>query len=180
MDPLSITASIIAIVGAVTQTYDIIKKISGLPKAFEEVNRQLPIVDQTLRAAKSRLRRGPDPTDEEDATITAILEPCKQKADKLKEIFEELKTKSQSSGDSALWGKIRIIYFKVLAGTKANRVESLMGDILKGTKLLALNQVFKLAMTQDLVAIEKAIENLAAVEPSLPDSDFEGSGTINA
>ncbi|EPS38544.1 hypothetical protein H072_7653 [Dactylellina haptotyla CBS 200.50] len=180
MDPLSAIASTIAIIQAISKSYEIIKKISGLPAAFEEVNRQLPIVDQTLRNAKSRLRRDPDPTDEEESIISSIINPCQEKAGKLKEIFDKLQAQFETENGPVLWGKIRTTYRKVLAGTKAHRVESLMSDILKDTELLARNQIFKLAMAQDLAAIEKAIENLGSVGPSLPESDFEGSGTINA
>ncbi|KAF3902587.1 hypothetical protein ABW21_db0207830 [Orbilia brochopaga] len=180
MDPLSVVASTIAIVQALSKTYEIIKKTAGLPGAFEEVSQQLPIVDHTLRNARSRLRRGPDPTDEEEAVIIAILKPCQEKLEKLKQIFEKLQEKCQHDGGPTIWKKMQGTYHRVLAGAKANRVETLMEDILKSIKMLALNQVFKLAMAQDLTDIDNSINKIASVEPSLPDSEFEGSGTINA
>ncbi|KAK6535483.1 hypothetical protein TWF694_001939 [Orbilia ellipsospora] len=179
MDPLSIIASTIAIFGAISKTYDTIKKISGLPEAFEEVKRQVPIVNQILRGATLQLAQGLELNDEETASVLAIVNPCKEKAEKLENIFKKLQDKCQAEGGPLLWkDRIRNTYHSVLAGTKANKVERLMEDILKGAKLLALNQVFKTG--QDLTAIEKAIESLAIVEPSIPDSELEGAGIINA
>ncbi|KAK7427616.1 hypothetical protein QQZ08_005891 [Neonectria magnoliae] len=176
MDPLSIIASTIGIVGAIAQAYEVVKTISGLPKAFEEVNQQLPVVDRTLRAAKSRLRRDPDPTDEEEAAITSILKTCHDKATKLHQIFDELGKKRKGKGEAVSWEKIRSAYQKVLAGLKANRVEALMQEILKSIKMLALHQVFQAVTKEDLMEIEKAITRLSQVPPSLDDSEFDNTG----
>ncbi|KAJ6258214.1 hypothetical protein Dda_7133 [Drechslerella dactyloides] len=59
-------------------------------------------ISKTLRNAKSRLGQGPDPTNEEDAIILAIIKPCQEKAEKLKETFEKLRDKCESEGNPAL------------------------------------------------------------------------------
>lgn len=50
-----------------------------------------------------------------------------------------------------------------MAGAKANRVETLMGDIMKSIKNLALNQVFEAVTRKDLKAIEQAVEKLSKI-----------------
>jgi hypothetical protein len=176
MDPLSIIASTISVVGAIVQTYEVVKTILGLPDAFKEVEKQLPIVEKTLRAAKSRLRKGPDPTDEEDAALASILKTCQDKATKLKGIFEKLQKKCKADAQATSWPKLRSVYRTALAGQKANRVEALMQEILKSIKALALHQVFQAVTTEDLKEIEKAIAKLARVPPSLDDSEFDSAG----
>lgn len=180
MDPVSIIASTIAIIGAITTAYQVVKTISNLPSAFEEVNKQLPLVERTLRAADSRLREAPEPTEKDNAAIAEIVKTCQEKATKLREIFEELEKKRESDTGAVSWTKVRAAYCRVLAGVKAHRVETVMEDILKSTKRLALNQVFQAATKGDLKEIEKAIEELARVQPSLDDSDFDGAEGITA
>lgn len=62
---------------------------------------------------------------------------------------------------------------------KGNRVETLMQDILKGLRALAVNQLFRTATQSQMAKLEEAIEKLSHVESSIPDSDFESSGTHN-
>jgi len=180
MDPLSIVASTIGIIGAISKSYEVVKTILNLPSAFEEVNKQLPLVNRTLRAAMLRLENGPAPTDDEKAQITDIVKICQDKADKLVKIFQELEKKRKSDAEAVSWVKLRATYRKVLAGLKAHRVEALMQEILKSVKNLALNQVFEAATKADLKEIEKAIKDLSQVQPSLEDSEFEGTGGIIA
>ncbi|KAG9237869.1 hypothetical protein BJ875DRAFT_114429 [Amylocarpus encephaloides] len=54
-----------------------------------------------------------------------------------------------------------------------------MEGILKGLKDLAINQLFKTATQSQMVRLEKAIQELSEVEPSVLDSDFGDSGPLN-
>ncbi|KAK6355214.1 hypothetical protein TWF696_004331 [Orbilia brochopaga] len=197
MDPFSIIASTFTVIDATVNAYKVIQKISGLPKAFEVVNERVPFVKQTLEKAATRLLEDPKPSSEEKAAITAIVKPCQEKIDKLNEIFEKLekkcskrskalphqsddKSSEPAKSETILWSKFHGAYYEALAGIKANRVESLMGEILKGIQLLALNQIFKLTMEERLTKIRDGIDEIANVEPSLPDSYFDSVGTIHA
>jgi hypothetical protein len=53
-----------------------------------------------------------------------------------------------------------------------------MKDFMEGLQKLALIELF--GMQKDLGAIEKAIKELSDVEPSLPDTELEQSGTTYA
>ena len=75
MDPLSITASIIGIIGGINATYKIIKTIKDLPKAFDEVQNDFPLVLRILRSAQDRLCDGQEISDDERDAILVILKP---------------------------------------------------------------------------------------------------------
>jgi hypothetical protein len=177
MDPLSIIASAISIIEGIYVAYGAVEEIAGLPAAIDAVRSKVPIAEQTLRAARTRLRRDPEPSDEEMAAIVAIIKPCEEKTSQLKSIFEKLGDKAKKD---ASWEKVRRAYLSVLAGLKGNRVESLMQDIMKGMETLANYQVFQTAMKDDLVEIEKAIKELSAVLPSMDESDIVASNAMNA
>lgn len=179
MDPLNIIASVIAICGAITKTYETIDKITGLPKAFDQVQKDLPFVRNILDRAQERLNNS-EPTDDQRKAILAVAKPCDDKAKELKRIFDELETKCKQDQDVKSWARVRLLYREALRGVKAHRVESLMNDILKGVEKLAWNEVFRLAMQEDLEGIQKAIEELSKVQPSLDDSEFDTIGTIHA
>ncbi|KAI0506286.1 hypothetical protein F5B22DRAFT_454819 [Xylaria bambusicola] len=179
MDPLSITASALGIIGALATTWKSLKKVKDLPKVFAEVERGLPLVRQILEAANSSLRQNPT----EDDAVTATLMRCKERLDDLHKIFTELDKNCKEKGDNnnpVSWKQARSIYRRILASVKAPLVESLMEEILKDTRNLALNQVFLLGPAVDVKDLETAIEKLSNMEPSLPNSELGSAGITNA
>jgi hypothetical protein len=180
MDPLSAIGSLVGIIDAIFSTYKTIKEITGLPKAFDEIGKGVPLIQCILRDARERLVEGPDVTDEEANVVEAILTPCHDKLLKLQQIFKQVAKAAKKEERSKDWAKIWAAYGKALRGIKAHRVETLMSDIMEGVKKLALSQVFKTVMKKDLAGIEEAIEKLSEVPQSLPDSEIETAGTINA
>ncbi|KPM38322.1 hypothetical protein AK830_g8241 [Neonectria ditissima] len=179
MDPVSAIASVIGIIGGIAKTYEIIDKIVGLPKAFDEVKKDLPLVQSILNDAQESLSGSELPAEQSQA-IMAVIKPCSDKAKELQRIFDEVKAKFREDEDAKDWAVVRGVYRKAVRGIKAYRVEALMDEILKGLKKLALGQVFSSTIRKGLKAIETAIEELAKVEPSLADSEFDGPGTIHA
>jgi hypothetical protein len=87
MDPLSITASIIGIIGGVSVMSKTIKKIKNLPKAFKEVQNNLPLVLSMLRGAQNSLIDEKELTDDEKKAVLAILQPSHDKAKELERVF---------------------------------------------------------------------------------------------
>jgi hypothetical protein len=138
MDPLSITASIIGIIGGVSATCNTIKEIKGLPKAFDEVQNDLPLVLRTLQSAEDRLRDDQETTEDEKNDVVAFLLPSHDKAHELQRVFDEVKKECEKDKDAKDWVKARSVYHKALRGMKASRVEQLMKDILGGMKKLAV------------------------------------------
>ena len=85
MDPLSIIASIIAIIQAISSTHKAIQHLKGLPKEFNEVNQNLPLVQDTLGLVHDRLKVV-DLDESSKKTIGPIVSGCKEKAKKLRDI----------------------------------------------------------------------------------------------
>jgi len=175
MDPLSVIASTIAVAQAISSTYKAIQHVKGLPKAFNEVNQSLPLVEQTLEAARSQLLVAS--LDEASAkAIEPVIKGCQEKANALLAIFQKIDNGKKDTKNGWVTELYRTV---VIPLGKAHRVEALMKDILKGLKDLAINQLFKTATQSQMARLEKAIQELSEVEPSVSDSDFEDSGALN-
>ncbi|KAF3937074.1 hypothetical protein ABW19_dt0204540 [Dactylella cylindrospora] len=174
MDALSIIASTIAIAQAIGATYKAIQNLKGIPKAFKEVSDSLPLVLDTLNAAQKRLQNSnPDPGSVK--IIEPIINSCREKANVILEIFQKIEKEKKDAGDWSVLGLYRTTVRKL---GKASRVESLMQEILKSLKDLAINQIFKSVTQSQITSLEDAIDKLSNVEPSLPDTDFEDSGRV--
>jgi hypothetical protein len=180
MDPLSIAASTITILGAISTTFKTLKTIKQLPEAFDKVQNDLPLVEGILRSAENRLGDDQNATDEDKNAALQVLRPTFEKAQELHRVFNAMQDECKKDQGAKDWAKLRGVYHKAVRGFKASRVEHLMKDILENMKKLALSQIFKSADQFDIQALEKAIQDLANVEPSLPDSEFLPDGQIAA
>jgi hypothetical protein len=99
--------------------------------------------------------------------LKKLLQGCEAKTKDLCKIFEKIEARPEKKS-------VLDMYKKVVLKLKSGRVETLMGDILKDLEVLGTYAVFKDAVAPKVVELEKAKEELAKVEPSLPDSMFEG------
>ncbi|KAM4060446.1 hypothetical protein HRG_001994 [Hirsutella rhossiliensis] len=151
----------IDIIKLISELHDAIKSFEGLPKAFQHVNEQLPLVLDTLTRAKERVPQLEATT---RVFVKEKLQQCEKKASELLEIFKYLK---ETQGNS-----IMNVYKRVVKTIgKRGRVEDLMKDILSSVKELSENQVFQLAGQVD--KLQNALDTLAQVIPSLADSEME-------
>lgn len=75
MDPLSIIVSSLTPISAVAATYDSVKTISDLPKAFDKVHEDVPPLEIILRKAVAKVNDS-ILTDDEQQAIVAIAKPC--------------------------------------------------------------------------------------------------------
>jgi len=185
MDPLSLTIATITLVEGISSTYKAIQHLKGLPKAFQKVNESLPLVEETLKSAEETLRsRGTLPRDVAKP-IQNTINTCHKKTEALLTIFQKIEDQNKEyreRKDGKEWS-VMDIYLPILQTwgrmAKAHRVEALMQDTLNALKVLAINQVFKTATHTQVARLEVAIEELAKVEPSVPDSDSDDGGTVN-
>ncbi|KFY88696.1 hypothetical protein V500_06177 [Pseudogymnoascus sp. VKM F-4518 (FW-2643)] len=172
---LGIISGIISIIDATKQVYDAVEDEAGLPTNFKKSATKLPLISKLLDDADKYVNSVDEST---KATFVPTLESCKDRATQLQELFEKVIPKD---GDSR-WDR----YSKAaLSIGKGGRVESLLGGILKDLQLLATRfpEVTTLRGKDDLA---KAIEEVAKMEPSLPEG-FEqapayahyGSGAQN-
>lgn len=155
----------------IVEAYDLIKDLRGLPEAFMEVNKQLPLVEQTLRDAKSPAKKLKSADDVK--ALETVLYSCDGKADKLLQIFAKVGKKSKDQYDSSVYRKVAIKQGK-------HRVETLMDGILEDLGVLVAHKIFPTEVQRQVEPLAKAREELAKVSPSLGDSDLtEKAGTAN-
>ncbi|KAH6664761.1 WD domain-containing protein [Plectosphaerella plurivora] len=174
MDPLSIIASTIAIVGVVASSSKAIQSIKGLPSEFKEVNQNLPLVQDTLVLARDRLKDGDGVALDESSknAIEPVLSGCETKARMLQEIFDKIEKGAKDSGGSGL----DLYRTALLRLGKAHRVETLLRDIIKSLDLLATNQFFRASIKRGKLV--DAEDELSGLQSSVPDSEFESAGNV--
>lgn len=177
MDPLSIIASTIAIVQATAATYNVIHKLSGLPKEFVEVSRRFPLAEDTLRLLRNQLRAQTVDEASENA-LEPCVTGCEAKAKKICDIFKSVENGAAKEKDGSVFELYRTSLLRL---GKAHRVETLMNGMLRDLDALATNQLFRASTaTQSLVAqLKEAISQLSTIVSSVPDSDFDGSKSFN-
>jgi hypothetical protein len=121
-------------------------------------------MEETLEAARTQLTRGP-------------LDDASAKANALLAIFQKI---DNGRKDAKVAWVLEFYRTTVIPLGKAHRVEVLMKDILEGIeKMLAIYQLFKTATRSQMAELEKAIQALSEVEPSVPDLDSDGPGPLN-
>ncbi|KAG7402611.1 Ankyrin repeat domain-containing protein 50 [Fusarium oxysporum f. sp. rapae] len=172
MDPLSVIASTIAVVQAVSSTYKAIQHLRGLPNEFNEVNRNLPLAKNTLDLVRDQLQ-GLALDESSKKALQPLVSGCEEKAKMLQDIFEKVGKGAKSAKDGSVLDFYRTSLLRL---GKAHRVETLMRGILKDLDALGTNQLFKTATQSQMAQLKEAIDQLSNVESSVPDTDFE-SGT---
>ncbi|KAF4990846.1 hypothetical protein FGRMN_8227 [Fusarium graminum] len=166
-----------ALIDAILSTYNKIRDVKGLPKAFEEVAQNLPLAKETLEIAQRQLQQN-NPTDNERRVVEPIIKSCQEKIEALNLIFTKIEKKKEQDADGKDWSTLLKFYHNVVVPMgKAHRVETLMSDMMNKLRVLAIHQTFKTAARPQIEKLEEAIEELSQVEPSLPDSEFETSGS---
>lgn len=173
MDPLSIIASTIAIVEAVSLTYKAIQHLRGLPDEFKEVNQNLPLAQDTLALARDHLQ-GLALDDSSKEAIQSVVSGCEERARMLQEIFKKVEKGAKNAKDGSVLDFYRTSLLRL---GKAHRVETLMRGILRDLDALATNQLFKTATQSQTAQLKEAIDQLSNVESSVPDSAFESPGS---
>lgn len=174
MDPLSVTASTLAIIQATSATYKVIQHLRGLPKEFIEVNRRLPLAEDTLRLARDQLQ-GQALDEPSKLAMQPLVTDCEERAKKLQDILEQVENGMKNTKDGSALDFYRRSLLRL---GKAHRVETLMQGILRSLDALATNRLFKAATQSQVAQLQEAIDMLSKVRSSVPDSDFEGSGAI--
>ena len=157
---IGIISSIIAIVGATAKLYAAATDASGLPEAFRDVAKRLPLVQKTLQAAWAHLNTNPDEAIGD--ALKPVLADCEDKANRLKAIFEKVVPQADAS---------RMERYLLAARTlgKGDTVESLMKGILVDIDLLTINRVANLPTGAEIAGlIRAAMEEVSAIRPSLP------------
>lgn len=172
MSGLEVIGSISAVVTLVDQSikiYNGAQKDLKLSKTFETVGYRLPIILDTLKTCKSNLEEthNPMPKDVREA-LEKIFDACKQKAAKLQQIFDKT-----IPGDPAKWLERYVMIFKRFG--KGNKVEDLMIAITKDVQHVVSNHLVRCVTSNRKTELEKIIEEMKSLPPSLPEEESSGS-----
>ena len=168
---LAVIASIISIVDGTKKVYDAATNTQALPEAFREVAGRLPIVENTLDSTKQYIEEGKVNYDSCKG-VKLIVEACEEKAKKLEELFHKA---IPADGASDL----KRYYKAVKALGKERKVEKLMQGMLEDVQLLACERGMKTATKAQQEQIIKAITEVSAILPSVPEHEFQEAAFTN-
>lgn len=170
---IGLISAIIGIVDYSTKLYSACRDKSKLPQAFREAAQRLSLVQETLQTVKSQLSeeqsRERQTQEDEDAwerakaAIKSTLQACRDKVDKLDELFKEVIPTRDASRYERYWKVAKAV-------GRASEVELLMKIILENVQLLAGNQIFKVASTAQVEELKKALTEIEILPPSVPKS----------
>jgi len=165
---LAVAGGISAVLGTVDiikKCYDAAKDKTGLPEAFREVKASLPIVKTILNSAHKYVN-SKDMNKETCEAIEPLIAGCKEKADKLKGIFEKVMPEEETSRLERYINAAKIM-------GKGGKVEALMKGLMENLNLLASCHGMEAATASHIEQLKDAIDNLSNIEPSIPDVEFE-------
>ena len=169
---LKVISSIIAIVDRAKKVYDAATNPQGLPEPFREVADRLPIVRNTLNSIKQNIEER-KVNNKSCKEVKHIVKACEEKARKLKELFHKA-----ISSDGA--SDLKRYYKAVKVWGKESEMKSLMEGILEDLQLLACERSIKTATKVQQEQIIKAIAEVSAVSPSVPEHEFQETGFTNS
>jgi hypothetical protein len=165
---LGVISSLISIIEATKKTYDAATDSHGLPSAFREVASRLPIVKNILDSAQQHLTHG-DVDETRCNGVKSVIEACTKKAKRLNELFDKAIPADGSSGVKRYLKAVKTL-------GKGNEIEKLMKGILEDVQLLASEHGMKIATNAQKEQITQAIVEVSALEPSVPDEEFQDTG----
>jgi len=161
---LGLISSIVQILDATKQVYDAATNRDGLPEAFRNVARRLPIIKNILICAKEHIDKR-DVDEDSCKAVKQVVEDCERKAKKLDALFNNA-VPANSTSD------LKRYYTAVKALGKGNEVENLMKGILEDVQLLACEHGMRTATKAQKEDILQAITEVTAVTPSVPEDIF--------
>ena len=168
---LGLISSIISIVDGTKKIYDAATNVQGLPQAFREVADRLPIVGNTLDSTKQNIEES-GANNDSCKGVKHIVEACEEKARNLKDLFHKA---IPADGTSDL----KRYYKAVKVWGRGSEVENLMKGILEDVQLLACERGMKTATKTQQEQIIKAITEVSAVSPSVPEYELQEAGFTN-
>ncbi|MCJ1431036.1 hypothetical protein MMC27_000386 [Xylographa pallens] len=168
---LGVISAVLSIIDGTKQVYDSAKDARGLPEAFREVAGRLPIVRSILESAKQHIDKG-DIGEDSCKGAKHVVKACEIKAKKLDDLFHSA---IPADGTSDL----KRYYKAVKTYGKGNEVEKLMKKMLEDVQLLACERGMNITTKAQEQQIVKAITEVSAVPPSVPEHVFQESGFTN-
>ncbi|RYP40678.1 hypothetical protein DL767_001536 [Monosporascus sp. MG133] len=142
---IGLISGIISIAEAIIEIHGAVQDASGLPSAFRDVARRMPLLKDSLIAAQRGMEDGAN--NKSYTALKEVLESCKDKADSLERIFKAITVKPKASRAGRYSSAVRSL-------GKGRKVEELMDSILADMQLLTGNYAIKSptrAQVQELI-----------------------------
>ncbi|KAL2146804.1 hypothetical protein VTI28DRAFT_2285 [Corynascus sepedonium] len=159
---LGAIASAIALVEGASKFYTAIKDTNNLPQAFTEAGQRLPLIRATLGTAEASVKkRSLDAAASKE--VKTVIEACRQKAERLHALLEQLVPKPDTSRFQRYRAAIRRL-------GRENMIEQLVKSMLEDVSLLASNRGVQTSTSAQVDEIKEAIAALAELPPSVPAS----------
>ena len=169
---LGVISSIVSIVDGTKKVFEAAKDTKGLPEAFREVAGRLPVVESILGSAKQNIEEKGVNNDSRKG-VENIVKACKEKAEKLQELFNKV-----VSGEGA--SRVERYCKAAKVPGKGHKVEKLMQGILDDVNILIGEKGINSATKAQQEQILKAVNEIAAVAPSVPEQEFQQTGFTNS
>lgn len=158
--------------------YETIKDRKDLPDAFHEINKQLALVQSTLEAAQKAVKYTVNADNNhlanELVSFVGTIAGCNKK---LEELDATVRRTREMIEDGNPFRKP----YRAFERLENPRLEALTRDILDDILSLRANQVFHLAIQDQVDGIHQALEALKVVEPSVEEGKEEaGSLSVHS
>ncbi|KAI8309040.1 2-oxoglutarate dehydrogenase [Colletotrichum sp. SAR11_240] len=150
------------IVTTVENLYSRFKDNDNLPREFRDITKRLPVVRDTLKIVQQNIDSITD--DEARQTMTEVMKNCKNKADKLDDIF----TAIASSDPQSTAERCREVF---RSWGKGRKVVELAKGMMEDVKTLAMNRVVQASTEAQLQKLQEAITELSSIQPSISDDE---------
>lgn len=154
-DVISVISAIIGIVDGAIKVYHAAADASGAPESLRDAANRLPLIKETLATAANGL--GQDEPQELYDAMTACLESCEQKAQKLNLIFQ----KALSPPNTPF--RIKLLR-AAKASIKEGKVTKLVDGIRDDLQVLTANHAIRSATRAEMSDLIKAISNPAGAQ----------------
>ncbi|CAI7601620.1 unnamed protein product [Penicillium manginii] len=165
IEVVGLISAVVGILTAITDVYDGLKDAANLPEAIRKVAERLPLVRSILESVEKHIASHPD--EQACQAMETVVKKCKINAERLQEIFNAVAPSEPPSK--------RDRYRAIVRGWgKGQMVEVLAKEMLDDVRLLAEKHAVGAASETQIEQLQKAIEEISKLSPSLPN---EGSVT---
>lgn len=164
---IGVISGVIATIDAVTKLSSAIKDSNGLPTAFRDVHKRLPLVTLILNEL-GRAERSAHLHDEAWMAMSPTLDSCRDKAERLELIFNQILPQPVDLRLDRYWKAVRAL-------GKGDTVESLMEGILADCQLLiGFTSIKKNIPREHVAELKGALHKFSTTSPSDEDSLNDG------
>ena len=164
-----IISSLITIIDTCKQVYEAAQEEGGLPERFKQSASKLPLISKLLKDAERYVNDAGDAATKD--AFAPILKDCKHQANQLHELISKF---IPEEGDTK-----RKRYLKAARAIgKGNRVDTLIGEILKSLQLL-VTKFPEVTTPGEQEELTKVVGDISQMNASLPEDSEQTAGSAH-